>query len=333
MWVSRPTTALVNAQFLEKQTILTGTNITDVAIAACHPVIYRPVTKIYIAYVDNGVAHVKYAMANEVMKAHVWTDSGFSETASAIALEFDGTMPKDRKGRVEFVTELQPWVFWINGGVVYGQIIGTGSTVTLATANATDVFAVRGVHSEVGGFDFGLVLFMVIAGQLYYRQLIDGVWMDAEIVSLVGGMSLSALTITSVAAMRTWDYRLVVQIRVTNGEMYELVTQYMGIGKQNVEHIEITNVDAKGEIIPIKFHDTSECEHVEISDVIADGKLRRDIAPVPIAVENINNGTGNWATLIQVTLDNLCDAESVPDNYTAFSLVGGSTTYVCGGNL
>ena len=107
-------------------------------------------------------------------------------------------MPK--KGKV--ITEELPWVFWINGGVVYGQIIGTGSTVMLATANATDVFAVRGVHSEVGGFDFGLVLFMVIAGQLYYRQLIDGVWMDAEIVSTVGGLSLSALTITSIACER-----------------------------------------------------------------------------------------------------------------------------------
>ena len=152
---------------------------------------------------------------------------------------------------------------------MYGQIIGTGSTVTLATANATDVFAVRGVHSEVGGFDFGLVLFMVIAGQLYYRQLIDGVWMDAEIVSLVGGLSLSALTITSIAAMRTWDYRLVVQIRVTNGEMYELVTQYMGIGKQNVEHLEITDVKATGDLVGITYHNTKEYEHIEISSITA----------------------------------------------------------------
>ena len=47
--------------------------------------------------------------------------------------------------------------------------------------------------------------------------------------------------------MRTWDYRLVVQISVTNGEMYELVTQYMGIGKQNVEHIEISDIRADGD--------------------------------------------------------------------------------------
>ena len=291
MWISRPTTALVNTEFLEKQNVADGASITDIAVAACHPRVYKPVTKVYVGYVDGGTARVKYATSKIEMKDHVWFDTGFSMPATAIALEFDGTMPKNKKGKVEFVTEELPWVFWINGGVVYGQIIGTGSTVTLATANATDVFAVRGVHSEVGGFDFGLVLFMVIAGQLYYRQLIDGVWMDAEIVSLVGGLSLSALTITSIAAMRTWDYRLVVQIRVTNGEMYELVTQYMGIGKQNVEHLEITDVKATGDLVGITYHNTKEYEHIEISSITAGalyGGLYSVATPAIVSAHNIS---------------------------------------------
>ena len=333
MWIKRPTTALTNSQFLEKQTVLTGTAITDVAVAACHPYVGRANTKIYIGYVDNGTAHVRYALSKTAMASHVWIDTGFAETASAVALEFDGIMPKDRKGRVEFVTEQLPWVFWINGGVVYGKVLGDASPVILASANATDVFAVRGMWSEVGGFDFGLIVFFIVSGQLYYRQLIGGAWMDAEYVSLVGGLDLTALTITSIAAMRTWDYRVVVQLRDSTGAMYELFTQFMGVGKQNVEHIEMTKVKAEGEIIPITFSDTAETEHIEVSDIAADGTLRRNISPAPSAVANINDGTGNWATLVQATLDNPCTPSSVADNNAAFSLTDGTHTYACSAAL
>lgn len=328
VWISRPTTALTDNTFLEKQEILTGTSITDIAVAACHPELYRPVTKIYVGYVDNGTAHVKYAIASTSMAAHDWIDTGFSETASAIALEFDGTMPKDRKGRVEFVTEELPWVFWITSGVVYGCVLGS-APVTLAGANATDVFAVRGMWSEIGGFDFGLILFMIISGQLYYRQLIDGVWMDAELVSACGGLDLTALTITSVAAMRTWDYRVVVQILDSTGAAYELFTQFMGIGKQNVEHIEISNVEAEGTITPITYRDAAKTEHIEVSAIEADGSLRRNISPEPAAVANVDDGTGQWNTLVEVTLDDPCTPSSVPDNYNAFSLTDGTNTYAC----
>lgn len=330
MWIKRPTTALTNSQFLEKQTVLTGTAITDVAVAACHPRVGRENTKIYMGYVDNGTAHVKYALSKTAMASHVWIDTGFAETASAIALEFDGTMPKDRKGRVEFVTEQLPWVFWVNGGVVYGEVLGDASPVTLAAANATDVFAVRGMWSEVGGFDFGLIVFFIVSGQLYYRQLIGGVWMDAETVSTCGGLDLTALTITSIAAMRTWDYRIVVQIRDSTGAMYELFTQFMGIGKQNVEHIEITDVEAEGEMLPVAYLDTAETEHVEVSDITADGALRRNISPAPFAVANIDDGTGQWNTLVEVTLDNPCDPASVAENYGAFSMSDtSSNVYAC----
>jgi hypothetical protein len=325
IWISRPTTALTNSQFLEKQQILAGSSITDVAVAACHPVIYRPVTRIYVGYVDNGTAHVRYATAVTAMKDHIWHDTGFSETASAVALEFNGTMPKDRKGRVEFVTEELPWVFWVNSGVAYGCVLGDqANAVTLASANATDVFAVRGMWSEVGGFDFGLVLFMVISGQLYYRQLIDGVWMDAENVSSVGGLDLTVLTITSIAAMRTWDYRIVIQIQDSTGAMYEIFTQYMGIGKQNVEHVEMT-AEATGGLIAVDYRNTAENEHIEMT-TSASGDLIYGLSSVPISVANIDNGSGDYGYVVQVVLD--YPVTGVSGNFAAFVLTdSNSVTY------
>lgn len=302
LWVSRPTTALINNHFLEKQTTMSGTNITDVAVAACHPVIYKPVTKIYMGYVDNGTAHVVYAIAKDVMEEHVWIDTGFSQTSSAIALEFNGTMPKDRKGRVEFVTEELPWVCWINGGVAYGAVLGDeANAVTLATANATDIFAVRGMWSDVGGFDFGLIVFMVISGQLYYRQLINGEWMDAEVVSGCGDLDLTVLTLTAVAAMRTWDYRVVVQIMDSTGAAYELITQFQGIGKQNAEHIEI-EADAEGALIDVDYHDTAEAEHIDMT-AAGSGALIYGLSSVPVSVANVDNGAGDYGYTVQVVLD------------------------------
>jgi hypothetical protein len=92
VWISRPTIPLKNPEFLERQLIRASADITDVAIAACHPIMYRPVTKLYAGYVSNGFARVESAVAREAMAAHEWFDTGFHEPASAIAIEFDGRM-------------------------------------------------------------------------------------------------------------------------------------------------------------------------------------------------------------------------------------------------
>jgi hypothetical protein len=105
------------------------------------------------------------------------------------------------------------------------------------------VFAVRGTWSEVGGFDFGLLAFFVLAGNVYYRQLIDGEWYDAVPVDFG-----AAGPFERICAMRTWDYRVVLQALDTSGVAHTKVSQYQGIGKQNVEHLEITDITARGDL-------------------------------------------------------------------------------------
>jgi hypothetical protein len=87
------------------------------------------------------------------MAEHIWIDTGFSASATDIVIAFDGTMPKDTGGRVEFVTEALPWVFWIDvGGILYGQKLGISYSTVLALQNATSVSAVR--SDVVGGRRF-----------------------------------------------------------------------------------------------------------------------------------------------------------------------------------
>lgn len=322
MWISRPSTALVNDIFLERQTVATG-SVDDVSVAVCHPRAMRGNTQICIGYISEGIARVATAKHKSDMSAHEWFDVDFEEAATAISVAYDGTMPKANNGYVEFETEPYPWVFWVNDSVLYGRkLYSDEDSVILAETNCTDVSAVRAMHSSVGGFDFGLVIFFILNGQLFYRQLIDGEWQDAETV----GFGPSGMTWKEVSAFRTWDYRIGVQAKSTNGDIYELFTQYMGIGKQNVEHIQV-DVEPKAKYIPIDYTDVRADEHVE-STVSVHGTRIYGLSSKPIVVHNVDDGTGNYGTTILVELD--YPVTNVEGNSANFFLVDGNTNaYTC----
>lgn len=324
IWVGRPSTVLVDDKFLERQTVLKAT-VSDVSIAVCHPRVKRNNTHIYMAYVSNGVAHVVDAKHKTKMPDHEWRDTGFERSATAVSIAFDGTMPKANGGDVEFVTELYPWVFWIDGTVLYGQkLYSDDEPVILAETNCTDVSAIRAMWSSTGGFDFGLVVFFILEGKLYYRQLIGGEWMDAEIVSF----GPDGVTWSEVAAFRTWDYRIGVQAKSTDGAVYELFTQFMGVGKQLTEHIE-AHVNPKANHIAVEYTNSQTEEHVRAS-VLPSGTRIYGLSSIPIAACNLDDGTGNYGVVIRVELD--YPVVNVSENISNFSLTDGNgMSYACMG--
>ena len=121
LWSARPVTQLVDATFLEKFDVAQSSGLTACDIAVDHPAVGRDNTNIYIAAIDNGVATVRVSNAHFVMSQHAFFDTGFSEPADDVAIAFDGTMPVDTKGFVEFKTEKTPWVFWCKNGVLYAN--------------------------------------------------------------------------------------------------------------------------------------------------------------------------------------------------------------------
>lgn len=322
MWIGRPSTVLVNDQFLERQTVST-IPVTDLSIAVCHPREMRSNTRICIGYISGGVAKVVEAKHKTSMDDHAWLDSGFNEPATAIAVAYDGSMPKADNGNVEFVTEKTPWVFWVNDSVLYGRkLYSDEGTVILAETNCTDVSAVRAMHSTVGGFDFGLVIFFILNSQLFYRQLINGEWTDAESVSF----GPSSVTWKEVAAFRTWDYRIGVQAKSTSGDIYELFTQFMGVGKQNVEHIQV-DVEPKANYVAIGDTDFRTDEHVE-AVVSIFGTRTYGLSSVPVSAYNVDDGTGNYGTTIRINLDQ--PVTNVAGNSANFFLKdGNNAAYIC----
>ena len=324
-WISRKTTQLTDSVFLESSNVAVG-NITDCSVAVRHMKFGFESDTIFIAYVQNGKAKIASSPVFTEISRHTWTDSGFEQSAEAVAIAFGGTMPKDTQGRYEFITEAAPWIFWISNGAVYGQKLG-GNTLTLATQNVTDISAVRAMWSDVPGFDFGLVLFMVVNGSILYRQLIGGVWSDAE--TIPASALPSGKTWTKISAQRTWDYRISLQTVANDGSLYEVFTQFGGIGSKGAERIELKNINADSGIIEVNYKNASESEHIEIGNLTAFGKHRLNIAPVPVDVINMQNSSGKWNTLIKVTLSYPVSAESVQGNESAFVLSNSGRTYAC----
>lgn len=322
IWIGRPTTPLTTDVFLEKQAVLTGASITDTSVAVCHPRQGAANTKIDIGYIDGGVAKIVTASVKTKISNHIWVNSGFSENASAISVAYDGTMPKDVHGNVEFITESQPWVFWVYGGAMYARKLGSSTTVTLAETNCTDVSAIRAMWSDVGGFDFGLVVFFILNGTIYYRQLIAGEWKNAETVTF----GPSGVTWTSIAAFRTWDYRVGVQGKTSTGDIYELFSQFMGIGKQVVEHLEVEDISAEGNLIHIDWHNAQESEHLEIEDISASGLTQWGTPVYGIFAENIPDENDDWGKILVITLDHPCNTASIAGNDSQFSITDENDT-------
>ena len=324
LWVGRPETPLTESRFLETQTVLTTPGITKTAIAACHPKMMRDASEVCIAYIKDGVASVAKSEYNIRMEKHVWTGTSFSEPAEDVSICYDGEMRKTAAGTVELKTEKSPWVFWVHGGSMYARLLDGNETIRLAETQCHAVSAIRAMWSASGSFDFGLVVFFLLNGSLFYRQLVDGEWKDAEPV-LFGPEGVSW---TDIAAFRTWDYRVGVQAKASNGTIYELFTQYMGIAKQGEEHID-ADIDAKTNLIALTYHTPRPSENVYVNSIEAGapyGGLYEVKSPHIVSAENIPDENDDWGKMVKIVMSNHMREKSVADNATAFVLTDSNGT-------
>lgn len=326
--ISRKTTQLTDAEFMEQSEVAEA-NATDCSLAIKHSRFGRDSDAAYVAYVQNGVAKVASSPVYASIQRFAWADAGFSQSAEAVAIAFDGTMPKDVRGKYEFITEAVPWVFWVSGGAVYGKKLHDSTIVTLAESSATKITATRAMWSDVPGFDFGLVVFMILNGAIYYRQYIDGVWTDAVPISFG-----PAVTWVDIAAQRTWDYRIALQAIDSTGMLYEMFTQFEGLGSKNAEHINIKGITATGGLAEVHYTDLpAQYEHIEIANISAGAPygglyslgVPKMTQAENVAVEAINPETQepylDYGKRVKVKFDIHLTASGVLAQASAFSLV------------
>ena len=298
IWISRHSIPLENDMFLETCKIADATNPSNVSIAARRLTLGRQADRIYAAYVEGTTGKIYYAEHVTDVDDFSWNAVGTISGASDIALCFDVNMVKTAKGKVEIITDNEPWVFWIESGALKGKLLSAETSETIVNSGVTAISAVRGTKADLAEFDQGLLVFHIIDGSIYYKALINEVWQDAVAVS--AGPSV---TWVDVAAGRTWDYRVVLQCKDSAGNIYELFTRSEIAGLANVERIDITDIEAESEMIPVDYIDTAEDEHIELSEIAAMGEILYALTPLPMHVENINDGAGDWGKYITVEFD------------------------------
>lgn len=320
LFIGRPVTPMETNYFFERQIIHQGSNLTKSDIAVEHSRKGKQPARIYLTYIDNGHAYVKSAQWKVKMDTHVWFREDFDEPAEDVTIAFDSTLERLNSGNEEFITDTVPWLFWCRDGFLFGRKLGETETVTLANANVTAVSAVRASWSDLIDFDFGLMVFFVIAGSVYYRQLIGGVWYDA--VQVPDNILSHEITYTDVSVSRTWDYRVVVQAITADGTIYEAYSQYGGLGTRNQEHIQIEKFEASGNDIGVRYLSAKmddPRDKVLVSQVRGDAVIHSTLVPNLIQAFNADDGEGDWGKMAVFVFDVNLDAPQINANPSLFS--------------
>lgn len=316
IWINRPVTALVNDVFLEKQRIktLSSSAITSMGIAVSHPKRGHYSPGYYISYIEGGNAKVIYADSKTKIDSHLWMELSYNKPASKVDVTFDGYMPMNARNESEFVTVGDPYVTRIHNGTVYSGRIGEDEEIIFEN-NATDISVVRATWSQ--GFDFGMIVFAILNGSLFYRQLIDDIWYDA----IDTGWKPDNVTWKEVTASRTWDYRVALQVKATNNDVYERYTQFMGIAKHTTERLELSKLDIKSKLIGLTYRDRVVRENLQLSGLDINSGLWSILPTEILSIENINDGYGDWGTIVKIIFNNHIDSSTLVGNTNKFKLV------------
>lgn len=312
-------------QFLERTKVRHASGITDSDVAVCHPYFEKDDETIWVAFIREGKVNVRYADNEELLKQTSWHDYWFTANAEACAIAFDSTVKHDRRSEVwEFITEREPWLFWVDSGCLKAKkCTPLGENIlTLALENVTDVSVVRGPSGEYGNWNLGLTVFFVMNGSLYYKQLINGEWYDSE---LVINNVVTQLDIVKIKAFNTWDHRVGVQILTDDNKLWELYSFTEGIGTRGTEHIALDML-VVGDLQKVRYTTgKTQDEHIEMS-ISAQGGFTYGLSAVPLSAINIEDEDENWGTIIDITMD----YPVTGGNYSEFSLVDSNDVeYLC----
>lgn len=216
--VTRPRTPITRAGFWQESIVTAGA--TAVCTSVCVRRQVKHPTRAYVAYVtDGGTLVVKYADLSAAFADLDWITIETIAGCSACALEFNGSFVPAPRGRVEYLTDETPWLFYVtSGGALMAGLLG-GAYESLAGANVVALDAIRGVASRYKDEDQGLLLFYVIAGVVYYKAFISGAWSEAYTVAVAPESAVS------VKAERVFDWRIVLHITDSGGALFEVFSR------------------------------------------------------------------------------------------------------------
>lgn len=313
--VSRANTPILRPEYWQESIV------TEDATATCTSVAVKKVghkiTDVYVSYVAGGVLTVKKAAFQLPITRIIWTTVETIAGAVECAIEFDGTFITHEK-KVEFRTGATPYLFYTTsaGALMYG-LLGAETYDTLVASGVGSIDAVMGVESRHGEISQGLIAFYIVAGAVCYRQLVDGVWLGQETVSIAPANAVS------IKVERLFDYRIVLHVTDNTGALHEVFSKMEASGWICQEFI-TAKLTQSNELIALVYFYEQEVEYIT-AQLTQENEVLYVLSPVMVSAVNIDNGSGDYGYKVRVTFD-----ERIFDVDTGFVLTdAGSGAWPC----
>lgn len=247
VYLVRPTTPIQTQRFWEK-TLITSTVGTRSSIAVRRPHGNLLGDMIFTAQVEaGGVAIIKYAEPKSNLKLMAWTTLTTIEAVSELSIMFDGYM-ESHEGVIEsYTTGELPHVIYVDiSGNLYVVDLNNPELPISISEDAVNVASVRGLYSESIGLDDGILIYYTnTAGELWEAILLGGAITELTQITMKPTGVTGWLDCW---AERTFDYRIMLQLKGNDGKVYTLMSTSRTSGYSILEHLGISKIRVSGQI-------------------------------------------------------------------------------------
>lgn len=189
---------------------------------------------IYLAYIENGYAHmVRQDYSKSIEGKNQWQYLYPIGSATDIAIEFDGRWERtsedaelcfDSPAIWSLATFGEPWIFYVAGGALIAQLGQGVPYYMLADSGVTRIAAIRGwKNTYLWNHDQGIIVAYVRDGVARYRNYarqppnLPAIWEEERTIAELPS------PVQKITAFRTNDYRSGIAVE-SNGEIHWVVS-------------------------------------------------------------------------------------------------------------
>ena len=247
VYITRNKTPITTQRYWEKK-IVTSTVGTRSSIAVRRPYGEFMTDGIFVAQVENGDAVVKFAEPNINLSKMTFSHVKTIPNVSELSIMFDGFMKQSSDEVVETYTVGNlPYVFYVDTSNSLKYInLDDESIFGTISDDAVNVATVRGLYAESIGLDDGIFCFYTnTLGELWESSILDG-----EVVELtqITKKPVGVTAWEDVWVGFTFDYRIVLQLKGSDGNVYTLLSKSRTSGYNNMLYLALKNITVTGQI-------------------------------------------------------------------------------------
>lgn len=260
--------------------------------------------RVWIAYIDeeDSVIRVKYS---DDQMPYYWYSFQLPSTivAEKCGLCFNSNLSTQQGNSnvYEFLTDEYPFLYYIRENTLYVCNLNNNTTITISENSIIDASMVRGPVAINRSYNLGLIVFFIAGdNSVFYKQYINGVWYDAEVVPALG---ISNVAFTKIQAFRTWDFRVGVLLKNIDNELYQYVTYTEGFSNLSNDYLRVGATANVVGLTKIIYHDFKNGDEYIKVGATANGLILYGYSAISVSAENIEDSSHNWSTTVQVRFD------------------------------